>query len=403
MNQTLKLTTVATIAAIGSALAGPAYVEAPTPAAPAGDWCNSLKTFGKFHSDSNAQFIQELKFFGRMQWQYAGIDGEDANGDSFDNDFTEFRRVRVGAQVKFLNNFTLKGNVNLVEDEARGGGGESLGYQSFDELHLSYKMKDVLGLDTLTARYGRHKIDMGHESRTSSKKIKTVERSAISNTIYGPRYTGLKLIAEKGDWIGTFGVLSLDDNDAIGGWSHGTALYASSQHQAFGGDVAFDVLYNLDADGSGDDEVGVGYEWAASGSYETEVGNWNLMVNAIIGDHGDDNYSGANRDGLFYGLVVMPSTYIIEDTLEFVARYQYQGSSESEGVRTNSRYFRADDNNAAVNSGRGDSHHSLYAGLNYFLCGHNSKIMTGLEYETLDTPIGDANATTLWAAYRMYF
>ena len=56
-----------------------------------------------------------------------------------------------------------------------------------------------------------------------------------------------------------------------------------------------------------------------------------------------------------------------------------------------------------MNSGRGDSHHSLYAGLNWYLCGHNAKIMTGVEYQTIDTPDGDEDATTLLLAYRMYF
>ena len=32
-----------------------------------------------------------------------------------------------------------------------------------------------------------------------------------------------------------------------------------------------------------------------------------------------------------------------------------------------------------------DSYHSIYAGLNYYLCGNNSKVQVGAEYETLDT------------------
>ena len=56
-----------------------------------------------------------------------------------------------------------------------------------------------------------------------------------------------------------------------------------------------------------------------------------------------------------------------------------------------------------VNSGRGDSHHSLYAGLNWYLCGDNAKFMTGVEYQQLDTAAGDASATSLLLAYRMYF
>ena len=52
---------------------------------------------------------------------------------------------------------------------------------------------------------------------------------------------------------------------------------------------------------------------------------------------------------------------------------------------------------------RSDEHHSVYAGLNYFLCGHNAKIMGGVEYENLQTMIGDVDALTWWLAFRSYF
>ena len=407
MTQTLKLTAAATIAALGTAFAGDKVVIPEPEPAPSnnGDWCSGFKTVGKFYKNDDAPFIQSLKFFGRLQWQAAHISGDDVDGDSFSDTLDEFRRVRFGAEVKFLNGFKLKGNINLVSDGVRGGTGRDWGYQNWDELTLSYTAKDVAGFDEVGVSYGRHKVAMGHESHTSSKKVKTVERSPISNRIYANRYTGVKIFAERGNWEGILGYFSLDHNDGVGGWSgRGNALYLSNKFKV-GEDssVLIDFFYNLDADDSGKDEVGVGYEWAASIAYETAIANWNFMINLIYGDNGDEDYAGTDRDGSFYGLVIMPSTYLIEDKLEFVARYMYQGSEEDEGIRTNSRYFRAAVLDHDVNSGRGDSHHSIYLGLNYFLCGHNSKIMVGAEWETLDTPDGDADATTLWAAYRMYF
>ena len=124
MTYTLKLASAATAATMGTALADPTPLDVTSVSEPAhiGDWANSLKTFGKFHSDSSSPYIQELKFFGRAQWQYAAIDGSDANGDSFDSDFTEFRRVRVGAQIKFLNNFTLKGCLLYTSPSPRDRG-----------------------------------------------------------------------------------------------------------------------------------------------------------------------------------------------------------------------------------------------------------------------------------------
>ncbi|MBK1830277.1 hypothetical protein JIN77_06050 [Verrucomicrobiaceae bacterium R5-34] len=388
----------------GTAIAGEVMAPPAAPAPNNGSWCDGFSTVGKFYEDKNAPFIQSLKFFGRVQLQGAYINGDDVDGESFSDTLDEVRRLRFGAEMKFLNGFKLKGNVNLIDDGVRDGEGREYSYQDWDQLKLSYTLKDFAGFDEVSLTYGRHKVKVGHESHTSSKKIKTVERSALSNKIYDGRYTGISVDAERGIWAGTIGYFSLDESDALGSLdNHGSAWYLSSSFDLGGSNLLFDFFYNNDADDSGDDEIGVGYEWVASAAYETQLANWNLMVNVAYGDNGSSDYVKEERSGKFWGVVVMPSTYLIEDKLEFVARYSYMGSDEEEGVRTNSRYFRADVLDHDVDGGRGDSHHSIYAGLNWYLCGHNSKIMVGAEYETLDAPEGDADATTLWAAYRMYF
>ena len=396
------------IALSGSALAGDVIAEAPA-AAPSnnGDWCAGFNTVGKFYENKDAPFIQSLKFFGRFQYQYAHIDGEGVDGESFSEDIDEVRRFRFGSEIKFLNGFKLKGNMNLVNDGAKSGGTREFEHKDWDELTLSYSKKDVAGFDKAGLSYGRHKVAMGHESHTSSKKIKTVERSSLSNKIYDERWTGVKLKLEEGNWEGIIGYFSQDDKkerDAWGSLSQGSAFYLSSAWELNSGNLLFDFFHMSD-DEDADPDMN-DYNWAASLAYETEIGNWDLMVNVVYGDNGDSNYqSNAEREGNFYGLVVMTSTYLIDDKLEFVARYVYQASEGDEGIRANSRYFRTPDEigEADMNGGRGDSYHSIYAGLNYYLCGNNSKVQVGAEYETLDTADGDANNTTLWAAYRMYF
>ncbi len=367
----------------------------------AGDFCNSLQNIGKLYKDKSNPYIQEVSVFGRFHAQYAYVDGEDVNGNDFNRDFEEVRRMRAGMQIKAFNGFAVKANINLEDDDKPTGGDRVFGYQNFDQVKFSYKMKNVLGFDELKLTYGRHKIKMGHESHLSSKKIKTVERSAISNKIFDGRFTGLTLAAERGGVEGTLGILSLDDSDFIGNWDAGKALYLSTGFEALQGQMVLDLFYTLDQ-GDDDNQVGVGYEWAASASWEGNVGSWDLMVNTAFGDNGDQ--SKEKREGMFYGLVVMPSKFIVEDKVEFVARYQYQGSTEDEGIRMNSRYVRRSEiGSTDVGKGRGNSHQSLYAGLNYYFCGHNSKIMTGVEYEALNAEDGDVTATTLWMAYRMYF
>ena len=66
------------------------------------------------------------------------------------------------------------------------------------KLTLSYSKSDVLGFDKAGLSYGRHKVAMGHESHTSSKKIKTVERSHCPTTSMTTAGLVLKCSGEKG-------------------------------------------------------------------------------------------------------------------------------------------------------------------------------------------------------------
>ncbi len=84
----------------------------------------------------------------------------------------------------------------------------------------------------------------------------------------------------------------------------------------------------------------------------------------------------------------MPMYWLQEDRLKLVLRYQYEGSDNPKGIRLNSRYARlaeARDSSVDVNSGRGDDHHSLYAGLNYYFCGENLKLISGIQHDDLSS------------------
>ena len=150
MTTQLKLTTAATLAALGSVLPAFAGPAAPVPATPEpsnGDWCTSLKDFGKFYSNKDASFIQEMKIFGRFQAQYAHIDGQGTNGDDFSEGFDTIRRFRLGTKINFFNNFTLLGRASLVSDARHSGGIRDYDFHNWDELKLSYTLKDFAGFE----------------------------------------------------------------------------------------------------------------------------------------------------------------------------------------------------------------------------------------------------------------
>ena len=134
-------------------------IIAPTPA-PSGSWCESLQSIGTVYSNKSNPFIQEVKFFGRAQYQWGYTDGEYAGVD-FDGNGDEIRRLRLGTSVKFLNGFKFKGNVNLEDGGFRH---HSLDYHSFDEFYLSYTFGDVAGFEDVSVSYGRHKFAFSHEA-----------------------------------------------------------------------------------------------------------------------------------------------------------------------------------------------------------------------------------------------
>ncbi|WP_379716188.1 porin [Haloferula chungangensis] len=391
--------------------------------------CKDVVSLAMLHKDAEDPWIQEFKLSGRFHWQAAYLQGRDANHYEFSDDYTEVRRFRLGAGLKFLNFFSANAGVNMVDD-ARNNllpwpGGRKLGwgYEDFDIAVLSFdigKAFGVEGVDDLAISYGRQKFNFSHEGHRSSNNLPTVERSAVSNKVYGGyRPTGLSIDAAKGDWTATLGIFSTDARTRIGGnvdflgsWTEGVAYYSSVSYSACK-EWAFtwDVLYN-DADVLGGEDSLWGYKWATSVSGEYSDGRWGLIVDGIYGDNGGPS-SGtllSRRQGDFWGVVVMPYYWIVEGRLQGVLRYQYQGSENDRGSSVNSRYIRrvhGPSVDLSTYVGRGDAMHSLYAGVTTRLCGSHLKVQCGLEYDWLNIPgagvDGELSAFTYWFGLQTFF
>jgi hypothetical protein len=333
-----------------------------------------------------------VKFSGRAHFNAAYTEG-DVNGADFDDTYLELRRLRFGTHVEFLNDFTFVATANFNKDSAVDD--VSFGYSEMYELYLRYSLGNVIGIEDAVIAYGRMRLDFSAEGTTSSNELKTVERSMIANHYFGNSTgdaitaTGVKLTGKVGVFDGALGLFSTEaDSDELSDWNHGTAIYGS---------LGFDspcrgrfVLQGISNDVSAGDDDRFGYDWATSLAYMNTFGNWDLMVNGIYGEETNgDNTS---------GVVIMPSTFIVPDTVEFVARYEY---ATSDGSNISLSRYAADASGAGA---RFDERHALYAGLNYYLCGNNAKVQIGAEYETADGSGGvDADATTLWLGFRTSF
>lgn len=355
------------------------------------EWAKTLKNMGKVYSNKESSFVQEVKLFGRAHYQWNYSDGESADQE-FDGDGDELRRLRAGASIKFLDGFKALARLNLEEG---GFDDTDLGYDNFDELYLEYKQKDWMGFDSATVGYGRYKLLFGGEEHQSSKRIKTIERSAINNRFGSNRPTGLQVKAKRGDVDYILGVWSAEfERETWAGWDEGVVLQGSAEFTAAEGNVILDVVYADDADN--EDSI-FDYDWATSLTYNRSFGKYNVLANATVSEDG-----GADP----VGIVLLPTFYLIPNKLEAAFRYQWSHatgdgnaprSSSSRGIRRVAR-------NEGVPTGAGDDYHAVYAGLNYYVAGDNLKFMTGLEYEQID---GDSatelDGISFWLAVRTYF
>lgn len=389
------------------------------------EWCSWLQDKpGTLYKNKENPFLQEFRLEGRFQYQAAYLDGSDVNGKDFGESHDEYRRVRIGAKAKFLQYFGAKVSLNMVQDRRNLPENPLVerdlewGYSTFDEAYLSFDLGKALRqdfFDSVMVNYGRQKFNFSQEAHTSSKNILTVERSAISNKVYGSaRPTGASVDIAKDDWSFTAALYSTTRdgvvNESFNGWNDSIMYYANVGYEVSDElTLGLDFVYN-DADFAEDGLNAIlSYGWATSLNAHYDVGKWGIIGDFIYGDNGGERIHPlkSDRQGDFWGLVIMPYCWLIEDKLQLVGQYQYQGSDEDEGVRINSRYGRASGTGVGtgvdMNSGRGDSHNSFYGGLNYYLCGNNAKVQAGIEYQTMDTPDGDFDTLTYIIAFRSFF
>ena len=395
--------------ALGLPTAAIAGTEAPviTPPAPSnsGDWCDWLKNKpGTIYKNKDNPFLQYLQIGGRLQYQAAYLDGEDVNNRDFNDTYEEFRRVRLEAKIELLKYFSANLKINMVNDQRPVGGDLGWGYEDFDEAIFTFDIKKAFGagpLDELKLNYGRFKFNMTEQVHMSSKEIYTIERSAIANKLFGAnnRPTGVTVGGKMAAWSGTVGVFSgEDDSEFIGGWNDGQVYYLSVENQ-FNESWRFVLDYTQNAQAGNDDFLG--YEWATALNAIYEKDRFGTMTTLVIGEN---NSNSSGKGGTFQSIMVMPWYWIVEKRLQAVIQYELAGASEDQGIRTNRRYVRAEHSPGVnVNSGYGDQLQTLYAGLNYLICGDNLKIMGGIELCALETPIGNVNTVTYLFGFRTYF
>ncbi len=304
-----------------SALAGPdAQTPTPAPTVNNGDFCSWLEDKpGTLYKNKDNSIIQEIGIFGRVHYQQAWIDGDAGGQDFWYNSEGQFRRARLGLQIKFLNIFTLKGNADMAADSRPSGGDLDWGYTNIYEASLTLNAKKAFNLnsfDKLDIGYGKSGVRLAQEAVTSSKKIKTIERSAIVNKVTPTPLTGAWLKAQQGKFSYLLGVFSTMREDEFADWNTGQ-LYLARTAYDFTDSTSFDkaeaLVGFIYADHDGVSDSTVGFDWASSAAVAIKQGRASYAANLIYGENRNDAKS--VRSGSFWGVALMPTYWIQEDRL----------------------------------------------------------------------------------------
>ena len=346
---------------------------------------DAFKVFDAKRDNAENPYLQELslKLRGQYQWGYLDPAGGDDRVKGNRNDNNEWRRFRLGAQAKVLNQFTLKGVWNVGGLDARnkfsdGEWDRSHTEGTLDELTLSTTLKPV----TLTL--GKHKPAYMAEYRTSSAKILTMERSVLVNQLKAEKLYGISVANadKKAEWGWNAGLWvngqrdnawlepSLNSEDSV------TLGMSVSRATGKNGRLQLDYMHSFHKDGetnSGSEYAGPGAQDVFALSWEGKQDKWSFLAEAQAGLN---VYGGASGAENVFGLVLMPS-YRFSPNWEGVVRYQL--ASGSNAVKGDSRYYTTN----STYSGTSDLLQGLYMGANYYVCPENPhmlKLMLGAEY-----------------------
>lgn len=322
--------------------------------------------------------LQEFRITGRYQGQYAVVDSDQSDFDDWEN-----RRWRLGAEARLFGKVTAEATINID-----------------DTLHTFYESLDsaLVGIafsEAFTVKAGKHKPRWSHEWSTSSKSILTFERGLLVNQIKPDKSTGVTASGKSGNWSYLGGVFSGDLNDEFGNLDGG-AFYLLSLGYDFSSVVSLDQLvwrvdYLLN-DPDPADSAAAPYKHSVATSLELAKGRFH-WVNELI------YASGMSPDA--YGFSSMPY-FNLTEKVQFVMRYQY-AHGDDDSLRVQKRYEREVPN--LTDGGRGEEYHAVYGGLNYYIHGHGLKLMTGVEWATMDGggDGGDYDGWTWFGGVRLSF
>ncbi len=351
----------------------------------------SARDLGVLHHDKDNPVIQRFSLTGEFQLQWAdgtsnqGAYGtRDYNSDSLWGDI-EVRRWRPGFDSAWFHSLRVWGtiDVNPLLNPL---------YKAIYELALSYSLSDAcnIGAGKVKTRY------FSQEWNTKTRELITFEQSLLVNEIIPQALTGVWVSGKAGPWVYALAAFAGDYQAEFTQFNAGAVIQAS-----LGCDFApvlnvDKALVKLDYQGStstGNSDGPGRFSNAISLNTTYQNGRFYGFTDLLGG-------IGQGTQGDVWGLTLTPTYFLMPNKLQAILRLQY-AHGDDDGLQLQKRYEALAPELTA--QGAGGEYEAVYFGLNYYLYGHNLKLMTGVEYNNMSGGPQDFSGWTYLAGVRMAF
>ncbi len=373
-------------AVAGTSTATPADAVAE-PTASEKSTFDEIWSLATLYKDPGNPWLEEVRLFGRFHGNWS-----DENTDKGGWNGLEARRVRAGLDIKFLEEFELKGEWRFIPFP----GGPVAGQRALTEASLSWSPDPAFRITV-----GKQLPAYTQEGLISSNDLLTVERSNLANTFWVGEdnfSTGLTLSGEVGAWQYYGGVFSgeLDEYfskfDAGYYWVAGLGYDFKKQLGVDRALLRFDYVYN---DGDPRNLTTKPFTNSEDLDFELKDGRYGVNGTVIRG-------SGLRAQPDVWGFEFTP-TFDITKKLQLVARYTFLNSDGPGGIKAQRRYENLVPD---ITGAKGDQYQAVYLGLNYYIYGNKLKLQTGIEYSNLHDSTGKGGSFNAWsyqAGFRFSF
>jgi phosphate-selective porin OprO/OprP len=339
----------------------------------------------RLYESNKNKVIQEFSLIGRYHGQYWSVKANEESESGWEN-----RRIYIGAEAMLFQNFTLHLQIKVSEDL-------NPFYEGLYQAFLKWTPSKVFSVSAGRLDF----LYTGLERTVSSNRIVTFERNLLTNQLLPHEVVGAVAQGKSGYISWHAGILSGNILQEFTNFSGGYGVVAGVGYELpliyKEGSLHLDYLYNS---GHSENNALEPYDHILSLWHQGKAGPFSMGIELIAG-HGIEGQKSV------FGFTILPTLLLGKniifkgDALEAVLRYHYATSNGPNGLIPQQRYEQK-----VMQKEMGDNYNAMYAGVNWLIYETRFKLMTGVEYSSMNDSEEDGGRINSWtylAGVRVYF